>query len=198
MRYSEIRLLRWTQIDFPKHELRVGRSKTDHGEGRHIPLSNRVRTVLEFWAERFPNRKPNDFVFPCERYGGRGQDDRFRFFSGGIAYDTDPSQAMGDWKEGWESAKKRAGVTCRFHDLRHTCCTRMLEAGVPFPVVADIMGWSASTAIRMAKRYGHIGNKARRDAIAKLESVTAFDSEGCTGWAQNWAQSDAEKGEDGN
>jgi len=73
MRYSEIRFRRWNQIDFGKGELRVGKAKTEHGEGRVIPLSRRVRTVLEFWAERFPTPKPNDFVFPFERYGRQGK-----------------------------------------------------------------------------------------------------------------------------
>jgi len=191
MRYSEIRLLRWSQLDFVRNELRVGRSKTEHGEGRVIPLNQRVRTVLEFWAERFPSRKPNEFVFPFERYGGKGKDDVFGF-SGSVAYGTDPSKPVGDWKEGWEAAKKRAGVTCRFHDLRHTGCTRMLEAGVPLSVVSEIMGWSASTAMRMAKRYGHIGHSARREAVDKLASASVFDAEG----AQKWAQSHgAEQGQ---
>jgi integrase len=183
MRYSEIRLLRWRQIDFAKGELRVGQSKTEHGEGRVIPLSSRVRTVLEFWAERFPNRKPADHVFARERYGGKGKDDEFGFV-GAVVYDTDVTKPVGDWKEAWEAAKKRAGVSCRFHDLRHTGCTRMLEAGVPLSVVSDIVGWSASTAVRMAKRYGHIGHSARREAIDKLAGVTTFDAEGAQKWAQ--------------
>ena len=41
----------------------------------------------------------------------------------------------------------------------------MLEAGVPFSVVIEIMGWSASTAVRMAKKYGHIGQSARRESV---------------------------------
>ena len=65
-------------------------------------------------------------------------------------------------KRAWKAAKTEAGVQCRFHDLRDTGCTRRLEAGVPFSVVASIMGWSASTTVRMAKRYGHIGNRAQR------------------------------------
>ena len=183
MRYSEIRLMRWNQIDFGRGELQVGKSKTEHGEGRVIPLSKRIGAVLEFWAARFPERKLNHYVFPFERYGGKGKDDVFGF-KGSVAYDTDPTQPIGNWKEAWEAAKQRAGVTCRFHDLRHTGCTRMLEAGAAFSVVADIMGWSASTAVRMAKRYGHIGNKARRDAIEKSESATAWDQEGAQKWAQ--------------
>jgi integrase len=187
MRYSEIRLMRWLQVDFAKGELRVGRSKTEHGDGRVIPMSKRLRTVLEFWAGRFPNFKPNHYVFASERYGGKGKDDVYGF-TGSVAYDTDPTRPVGDWKEGWEGAKGRAGVTCRFHDLRHTGCTRMLEAGVPFIVVSDIMGWSAITAVRMAKRYGHIGHTARREAIDKLGESTKFDREGAQKWAQ-WEES---------
>ena len=107
-----------------------------------------------------------------------------------MVYDTDPSRPIGNWKEAWEKAKERAGeilggnaekeqsaLRCRFHDLRHTAVTRLLEAGIPYPVVASIMGWSAATAIRMAKRYGHIGNQALRAAAdvlgeTKLGAVT--------------------------
>jgi integrase len=176
MRISELLSLNRDSINFERKEAKI--------VGKGIPLNKRVRTVLEFWAERFPNRKPNEFVLPFERYGGKGKDEIFGF-AGSIAYDTDLSKPVGDWKEGWEAAKKRAGVTCRFHDLRHTGCTRMLEAGVPFSVVSDIMGWSPSTAVRMAKRYGHIGHSARREAVDKLAKVTVFDEEGAQKWAQN-------------
>jgi len=62
----------------------------------------------------------------------------------------------------------RGALKCRFHDLRHTAVTRLLEAGIPFWVVASMMGWSAATAIRMAKRYGHIGSQALREATDAL------------------------------
>lgn len=58
----------------------------------------------------------------------------------------------------------------------------MLGAGVPFSVVSDIMGWSASTLVRMAKRYGHIGQSDRREAVDKLASASAFDREGAQKW----------------
>ena len=152
-------------------------------KGVSSPSVGEFCTVLEFWAERFPNHKSNHFIFPFERYGGKGEDDAFGF-AGSSAYSTNPSKPMGSWKKAWQAAKQRAGVTCRFHDLRHTGCTRMLEAGVPFSVVSDIMGLSASTAVRMAKRYGHIGHSARREAVDKLSNATGFDSEGAQKWAQ--------------
>ncbi len=118
--------------------------------------------------------------------GGGGQSERIAAgddFSP-CAYATDPSRPIGSWKVAWKAAKTRAGVRCRFHDLRHTGCTRMLEAGVPFAVVAAIMGWSASTTVRMAKRYGHIGQDAQRQAVAALSGADFRDA-----GAQNWAQS---------
>jgi len=185
MRYSEIRLLRWRQLDFTAKMLTVGKSKSPTGTGRAIPLHGRILSVLEMWTSRLPSRQPAHFVFASEKYGAAGQTDTFGFTAGLVIYDTDPTRSIGDWKEAWEKAKQRAGailngkaddeesepLRCRFHDLRHTAVTRLLEAGIPYPVVGSIMGWSAATAIRMAKRYGHIGNQALRDAIEVLGGV---------------------------
>jgi hypothetical protein len=49
----------------------------------------------------------------------------------------------------------------------------MLEGGVPLSVVATIMGWSAGTTALMGKRYGHIGDTARRAAVDVLDRVGA-------------------------
>ena len=56
----------------------------------------------------------------------------------------------------------------RWHDIRHTACTRLLEAGVSLPIIARILGWSASTTVRMAQRYGHIGQDVQRPALDHL------------------------------
>jgi integrase len=205
MRYSEIRLLQWRQLDFAGRMLTVGKSKTRTGTGRGIPLNTRILSVLEMWATQFPDRQPSHYVFPSEKYGAKGEEDTFGFTSGVIFYDTDPTRPIGDWKEAWEKARVRAAsilrgdggeprrvtqktesaklvaqrndklippkpesLKCRFHDLRHTAVTRLLEGGIPYPVVASMMGWSAATAIRMAKRYGHIGSHALREAADVL------------------------------
>ena len=46
----------------------------------------------------------------------------------------------------------------------------MLEGGHGLSVVATILGWSAATTAVMAKRYGHIGDTARRAAVAVLDT----------------------------
>jgi integrase len=128
-------------------------------------MNDRAFMVMSMWAETFPKHKPEHYVFPTEKCGAAG--DEFK----PCIYATDPTVPIGDWKEAWEAAKKRSGVSCRFHDLRHTACTRMLESGAPLSVVATIMGWSPSTTVRMSRRYGHIGQAAQREAVKHLNGT---------------------------
>jgi len=184
MRYSEIRLLRWRQIDFGRRVITVGESKTDAGTGREIPMIACVHKILAFWAENFPQRKPNHYVFPFERYGSKGTEDHFGF-AAAVVYDTDPTRPIGNWKEAWEAAKIRAGVSCRFHDLRHSGCTELLDAGAPINAVTEIMGWSASTAVRMIREvYGHAGPAGRRRTMQQLEDFLESRSAGAQKEAQ--------------
>ena len=69
MRYSELRLLTWGQVNFTNRTITVGASKTEAGAGRVIPLNARACTILSFWADSFPSREPNHYIFPFEKYG---------------------------------------------------------------------------------------------------------------------------------
>src|SRR6476660_9713863 len=69
MRLSEVRLLRWNQIDFNMETVTVGKSKTAAGTGRVIPMTAPLLKCLSVWAAKFPDRKSEEFVFPYERYG---------------------------------------------------------------------------------------------------------------------------------
>jgi integrase len=162
MRRGEIQSLRWQQIDFLGRVLTVGASKTEAGAGRVIPLNEVALATLKTWATNFSNREQTHFVFPSEHYGFAGDDCKPH------AKTDDPNTPIGEIKSAWEAAKAKANVSCRFHDLRHTACTRMLERGVSLPIVASIMGWSPSTTAKMAKRYGHIGSAVRRAALDAL------------------------------
>jgi hypothetical protein len=58
---------------------------------------------------------------------------------------------------------------------------------VSHPIVAEIMGWSTSTAIRMIKEvYGHISVDTRQRAIEQCER---YMQESASGWPQNQPQS---------
>lgn len=168
MRRGEIQSLRWQQIDFLNRTVTVGTTKTAAGTGRVIPLNERALMTLQAWATNFAERQPEHSVFPWEHYGFAGDKPH--------AKTMDPNVPVGDITTAWESAKAKAGVVSRFHDLRHTACTRLLERGASLSVVASIMGWSASTTAKMAKRYGHIGSDAQRTALDALVQPTRQQS----------------------
>ena len=161
-RYGVLRTLQWKRVDFLNRRLQFGKDKTVSGTGRFVPLSPRAMASLEFWAEQFPNRQPNHYVFPSERYGASG--DEFR----ACVYSSDPEKPMARFKASWENAKKDAKLKCRFHDLRHTAISRMIDAGVPLPKIAKIVGWAPATNVRMAARYGHFNLESLRDAVATI------------------------------
>jgi integrase len=51
-----------------------------------------------------------------------------------------------DFKRSWATAKRIAGIDdLKFHDLRSTAITRMIDAGVPLPEVAKIAGHEKHT-----------------------------------------------------
>ena len=51
-------------MDIGQRVLVVGRTKTEAGSGRPVPLTQPAWTALDMWASRFPKRQPDDYVFP--------------------------------------------------------------------------------------------------------------------------------------
>jgi integrase len=110
-RYGTIRRLQWQNVDFMRRCLTFGKDKTQAGSNRVIPLMPRALETLKFWAESFPARLPNHYVFPFERIGGCGADDAFGF-TDGFVYETDPTRPIGSVKTAWEAARERTRHHC--------------------------------------------------------------------------------------
>jgi integrase len=93
MRVSEIRTMRWRQVDMIEKNVTVGSSKTLGGQGRLIPLNQEAFAVLVEWRTKLDNPLPDHFLFPSESYGFDGEDGHK---SGKIvAYDVDPMRPIG-------------------------------------------------------------------------------------------------------
>ena len=138
MRRGEITSQKWQDVDFAQKLLFVTHSKTPEGESREIPLSQRL---FDYLVE---HRKPEGLVID---FRGR------------------PVRIV---KRTWKTALKNAGIRhVRFHDLRHTFNTRLMEAGVLQEIRMALMGHSAGSRIHAT--YTHIELPVKRDAIRKLE-----------------------------
>ncbi|MGH9533818.1 MAG: tyrosine-type recombinase/integrase [Terriglobales bacterium] len=182
-RFDSIRTLVWGRVNFESRAMQVGHDKTPAGTGRVVPLSRRAMAALEHWAAQFPARRPEDYVFPAARVGGAGRHGlqggrEDAQFHGGLVYAIDPSCPVGGIKSAWEAAKGRCGLACRFHDLRHTAASAMMERSVPLAKIAKILGWRPSTMALMAARYGHFTLDDLRSAVEPVGPAVAGSSPG--------------------
>jgi integrase len=165
MRSQEIKTLRWSQVDLIHKSLIVGKSKTEGGSGRLIPLNQSAVAVLVKWASRTPEANPEHYVFPaCEHHH------------------VDPHRPITSFRTAWRNATKATGLPgLRFHDLRHTAITKLAESLASEQTIMAIAG---HVSRRMLEHYSHIRMEAKRAAV---EAISQPVSEGSG--AQNWAQS---------
>jgi integrase len=166
LRNEELRLLRWRQIDLMEGTVTVGKSKTAGGTGRIVPLSQTALRCLQEWRAQFPDAQPAHFLFPAERYGGTPNNEHGYMTDKCIPHSVDPTRPIGSWKVSWTAARKAAGVSCRWHDLRHSFVSRMAESQASD---ATIMSLAGHLSRKMMERYSHTRNEAKRQAIAILD-----------------------------
>jgi len=142
---KEIRTLTWGRVDFEGRTLTVGKSKNEFRTGRVIPLNPAAFEALVKRAGRFPNAEPTHYVFPWSDEGR-----------------VDPTRPTNGWRTAWEKARKRAGVTLRFHDLRVTCITKLAEGQASDQTIKAIAGHVSQ---RMLEHYSRIRMDAKRRAL---------------------------------
>jgi integrase len=165
LRSSELRHLRWQQINWIKGQLIVGKSKTVGGEGRVIPLSGDAGVCLQRWRSQFPDARATDFVFPSERYGLIGEGENGHFGGKVAPYNVRPTVPIGSWKTAWKAAQDAAGVRCRWHDMRHSFVSTLAESQASD---ATIMSLAGHLSRKMLEKYSHTSNEAKRAAISVL------------------------------
>lgn len=129
MRSGEILSIRWEDVDFVNR--RVLLRHTKNGDSRQVPLTNRVKAVLE----RLPSRETGEVVFPYCCWAIR------RHFANTVR----------------QSAKSHKGaqnpfIGLRFHDLRHEALSRLSDKGLNVMEIAHISG---HRTLAMLRRYTH-------------------------------------------
>lgn len=72
------------------------------------------------------------------------------------------SRRIAAWKE--YAGIPKEDEAC-FHSFRHTCCSRLVQAGVSLPVVKD---WMGHKTIQTTMRYAHLAPTALDDALKAL------------------------------
>jgi integrase len=139
MRRAEILGLRWHQVDLPRRIIRVENTKS--GQNRFIPINESLMTVL---ANLKQENGKSQFVFLNPKTG----------------------KPMVDVKTGFKAATRRAGIRgLRFHDLRHTFASRLIESGFDLITVKDLLGHQS---VVTTQRYTHSNAEQKRKAVQAL------------------------------
>jgi site-specific recombinase XerD len=147
IRRSEQYNLQWGDVDFDRRIMRL--RKTKNGKPRNAYMIDDVAAALKHLRDLDlerrdrsadqPNKSPKDVVF-----------------------------AKADNKKWWQAALDEAKIqNYRWHDNRHTFCSRLVQAGVHLKVVQEAAG-HASIASTM--RYAHFAPSQVVDAMAVLNA----------------------------
>ena len=148
--------LRWDEVDFDSGKRGVVRlMRTKNDDPRSIPMTLRVREILERLNEVRPAGQMRVFLWPSR-------------------YDVDEATKMGDlvpigdFKKTFAEVVKRAGIEdFTLHDTRHTFASRLVMKGQPLLAVSKLLGHKS---IQMTMRYAHLAPSAFDDVIAALDA----------------------------
>jgi integrase len=137
MRRGELFKLRWRDIDFEKGVALVRAENSKTARARTVGMTSRLfDELVRLYEKKSPG--PDDLVF-------------------GVTETV---------KKGWKRLCEQAKITdLRFHDLRHTAITRMVQTGIPSAVIMKVSGHTQMTTFQ---RY------VNPDANAVIEVAKAL------------------------
>lgn len=135
LRKSELRTLKWTDVDLSQKSLRI--AKTKAGKPHHLPLSEHAFAILK----GVPRQFANPYVF-CGMKEGR---------------------PLVNIDSAWRRMRKRAGIEdVRIHDLRHTVASWSAMNGKSLELIGKVFQHSNP---KTTKRYAHFAMKPVREAL---------------------------------
>lgn len=141
MRQDEILSLKWQEVDIKRKLLLVAKAKNYHQ--RTIPLNQSVLNALL--------SKVN-----------------IRHISGRVFVSSTGTKILpGTLRRALRIAVAKSGIDhLRFHDLRHSFATRLVQRGVDLYVVKELLG---HRSIKMTMRYAHHNPESLRHGVDILD-----------------------------
>jgi integrase len=152
-RRSEARAAK--RLDAAKRVIHIRTSKNQTSK-RVIPLNDPAFDAVQRMVKRsdaLGHSEPHHYLWCASQH-----------------HKLDPTKPASHWNTAWRALRDAAGLPgLRFHDLRHTVVTRLLEAGEPDHVVESITGHLSR---RMLEHYSHIRMNAKKAALDRLDAST--------------------------
>ena len=152
MRGVEVKHVRRKDFDSQKRVIHIRTSKNETSK-RVIPLNDSAFEAVDRMRKRadtLGHSDPSHYLWCASQH-----------------HKLDPTKPASKWDTSWRALRDAAGLPgLRFHDLRHTVVTRLLEAGEPDHVVESITGHLSR---RMLEHYSHIRLQAKKQALDRLD-----------------------------
>lgn len=154
LRRSNIINLEWQQIDMQRRVAWVNPEDSKSNRAIGVALNDTACKVLR---DQIGNH--HKFVFVHTKAGRR---------SDGSVTPAVRKMRVDDGRA-WKSACKRAGIEdFRFHDLRHTWASWLIQSGVPLSVLQEMGGWES---IEMVRRYAHLAPNHLTEHAKQIDSI---------------------------
>jgi len=144
MRKGEVISLKWENVDLDNGIITIDQTNAKSKKARRIPINSVIRRLL---LEQRLKSAGNDYVF--------------------LSSKGSPYLRQDSLNRAFTLALQKADIKgLRFHDLRHTAATRMIESGFSIVAVKEILGHAS---LDMTMRYAH-PNESLRSALEGLSS----------------------------
>lgn len=142
LRYGELTGLEWPSVDFRARVLTVTGRTAKGAKTRHIPMNAEALDVLTRWGAQ-----------------GSGK---------GLVFVNADGGRIGSVKTSWRAVLAEAKITgFRWHDLRHSFASKLVQRGVDLVVVRDLLGHGD---FALTLRYAHLEPKQMAEAVARLST----------------------------
>jgi len=127
LRQANVFGLKWSQVDLARQAAWIHHDEAKAGRAIGVPLNRTALEVLQRQTGRHPQ-----YVFTNA--------------------DNKPVRALGH--RTWQRALSQAGIQdFRWHDLRHTWASWLVQSGVPLAALQEMGGWETAA---MVQRYAHL------------------------------------------
>lgn len=164
LRFGEISALQVRDVDLEAATLTVSRAwKYAEGEAKRVlgpPKTSRSRRTIAL-----PSQVVDVLAAAC---AGKAAEDFVFTNTAGRPW-TGPRFHTDVWQPATRAAQPIIGKKPRVHDMRHTCASWMLRAGIPLQVVQRHLGHESITTT--VDRYGHLEPSALTAAAAALSGA---------------------------
>lgn len=165
MRPSEALALRWSDVDLEMGRITVQRAVSGRAGNRHFeePKTPRSRRTIPL-----PRTVTQLLVSRRDAICGSGLTTCELVFPNGRGETLDLNNIV---KRHFKPALRRAGLpdSLRLYDLRHSCATMLLQAGVNPKIVSERLGHASVTLT--LDTYSHVLPDMQESAAEKLETA---------------------------